>query len=653
MFRVALINMPFASLNLPSIGLTQIENVLGSTYGEKVATEVHYFNHEFAHYLGLDSYKNITSSMNHHNSGFGEWFFRQVAFPEQADNSEKYFGRYYPQKDEAMLKFKSHMLSKREGLTEMLDGLIDKYKLDEANVVGLTSMFSQHVASLAMARRLKERNPNVITVMGGANCESPMGQEIAKNIDYVDFLFSGPGLKSFTAFVGHCLEGDTEQCHAIKGVISRRNCTETQGALPMLGQKPQGVVMGEELDINAGVKLDYGAFLDAVEREFPNREVEPILLFETSRGCWWGERAHCTFCGLNGVTMSYRAMSPERAIEQFESMFAYSDRVSRINCVDNILAKNYMTDVFPKLNTPANVKLFYEVKADLSEEEMEVLAEAGVKTVQPGVESLATSTLKLMKKGISSFSNVFFLKNCVTYDIHPEWNLLVGFPGEGEDVYKKYIEDMPLLAHLPPPSGVFPVRFDRYSPYFMKAKEYELQLKPVDYYEMTYPFSKESINSLAYYFSDHNYGAKYFLMMARWINKMRVKFEAWEARWSSRNYAVPPQLFLVERDGVSHIYDSRSGEAVEYEISEATAMALGMMHDKPKRVADLGKILGHLPGFDAATTMNFLKERGLVFQEGDRYIALVLYKERLSARGPRAHVKQIEGPALPGVQSFR
>ncbi len=626
MLRVALINMPFASLNLPSIGLTQIEYVLKSTYGEKVATEILYLNHEFAHYLGLVPYKDGTSSMNHHNSGIGDWFFRQVAFPDLADNSEKYFGRYYPQRDAATLMFKSYMLGKREGLAGLLDDLIDKYRLDEANVVGMTSMFSQHVASLAMARRLKERNPNVITVMGGANCESPMGQEIAKNVDCVDFVFSGPALKSFTSFIGHCLEGDAEACHSVKGVFSRRNCAAPQGGLPVLGQKPKGAEIGEDLDIDAGVMLDYGPFLDAVEREFPNREVEPILLFETSRGCWWGERAHCTFCGLNGMTMSYRAMSPEKAIEQFESMFAYADRVSRIDCVDNILAKSYMKEVFPHLRTPSNVKLFYEVKADLSEEEVEILAAARVKLVQPGIESLATSTLKLMKKGTSSFSNIFFLKNCVTYDIHPEWNLLVGFPGEGEEVYKKYLEDIPLLAHLPPPSGVFPVRFDRFSPYFVKAEEYGLQLHPVDYYELTYPFPKESISNLAYYFSDHNYGAKYFLMMVRWINEMRAKFEAWEGRWSG-NGTAPPQLFLNQRDGVSHIFDSRSGEPVEYEIGEPMATALGMMYDRPKRVADLEKVLGYLPGFDAATTMNFLKERGLVFQEGDRYIALVLYKE--------------------------
>ena len=24
------------------------------------------------------------------------------------------------------------------------------------------------------------------------------------------------------------------------------------------------------------------------------------ILFESARGCWWGEKQHCTFCGLNG-----------------------------------------------------------------------------------------------------------------------------------------------------------------------------------------------------------------------------------------------------------------------------------------------------------------------------------------------------------------
>ena len=28
------------------------------------------------------------------------------------------------------------------------------------------------------------------------------------------------------------------------------------------------------------------------------------ILYESARGCWWGEKNHCTFCGLNGSSMS-------------------------------------------------------------------------------------------------------------------------------------------------------------------------------------------------------------------------------------------------------------------------------------------------------------------------------------------------------------
>lgn len=41
-------------------------------------------------------------------------------------------------------------------------------------------MFMQHTASLAMSRKLKEQNAGIITVMGGANCDYPMGGVIAR-----------------------------------------------------------------------------------------------------------------------------------------------------------------------------------------------------------------------------------------------------------------------------------------------------------------------------------------------------------------------------------------------------------------------------------------------------------------------------------------
>jgi len=649
MFKIALINMPFGDLRIPSIGLTQLKAVLDEEYQGRIAVDIHYCSHDFARYLGLDLYNSISGSMDHHNAGMGDWLFRQIAFPQTEENSEEYFERYYPFQNKEADALKNSIREKRAGLEDFMDELIDQNTFEEADIVGLTSMFMQNVASFAMARKLKDRNRFLVTVMGGANCESPMGQEIVLNVEQIEYAFSGPGLKSFPAFVRASLAGEMEKRDQINGVFSRRNCASLSKIAPVNPHQPaapslvplmhlnaatvatvieaSGVAttidtFGEELDIDTEVKLDYDLFLDTLESKFPNKQVEPILLFETSRGCWWGEKAHCTFCGLNGTTMNYRAMSPAPALKLFNSLFRYSDRCTVYNCVDNILAKNYLIDVFPFLETPSNIHMFYEVKADLSEKEMEVLSKARVKSVQPGVESLATSTLKLMKKGTSSFQNVSLLKNCLIYDIWPEWNLLVGFPGEGAEVYEKYLQDLPLLRHLPPPSGVLPVRYDRYSPYYVKAKEYELELQPVDFYELIYPFSKESLANLAYYFSDTNLRAKYFLTLMKWLGKVRETFAVWKALWPEGE-STHPELYMKQDGDTTLIHDSRSGEVVEYAISEVSRQMLDLLSQR-QRVGNITKELEHLPDFDASREIAILQEKGLLFHERESYLSLVL-----------------------------
>jgi ribosomal peptide maturation radical SAM protein 1 len=617
MYKIALINMPFGVIRMPSLALTQLKSVVEAEFKDRVSVKIHYLNHDFAHYLGIEFSQMLSMSTESYISGIGDWIFRQAAFPELPDNTETYLRRFFPMQTPQLQAMKQVVLQKRKGLNTFLSGLIDKYGIAEADLVGFTSMFSQNVSSFALARKLKEKNPKIITVMGGASCEAPMGQEIAKNFKPVDFVFSGPGLKSFPQFVRHCLDGEFDKCHSIRGVFSRRNCG--------LGTLTPLTVIGEEVDIDVPIKLDYGEFLETYHKQFGHEGKKPILLFETSRGCWWGQKAHCTFCGLNGQTMNYRAMAPEKALAQFNHLFNYAKHVDRFDSVDNIMPKPYMQEVFARLEPPANVGFFYEVKADLTDEEVQILSRAHVRWLQPGVESLNTSTLKLMKKGTSVFQNLRLLKSCIAYDVHPGWNLLIGFPGEHEDVYKKYLQDIPLLTHLTPPADVFPVRFDRYSPYFKEAKEYGLDLAPMDYYAFIYPFSSGSLMNLAYYFKDRNLGAEYLKWTTKWIRELRGKVDQWRAMWDRNK--TQPQLFLKENGHSTHVHDSRTGKAIEHDIGEIGRQVLAYLDDKPKELSDLAKKMGHISGFDAAREIAALQSKGLIFQEGERYLSLVLPKE--------------------------
>ncbi|HEX8904057.1 MAG TPA: RiPP maturation radical SAM C-methyltransferase, partial [Longimicrobiaceae bacterium] len=522
--------MPLANLAMPSLALTQLQAVARNTFGERVQADVHYLNHDFAQFLTLPAYGELIS-WEHHPTGLGEWFFRAVAFPDVPDNTEEYFQRYYPQHSERNRMIKAFALQKRAGLEAHFQAMIDRYELDRADLVGFTSMFSQNVAVLAMARMIKRRNPNVVVVMGGANCEAPMGREVVDHSPVVDFVFSGPALRSFPELVRCLMEGDQAGCHRIDGVFSRRNRADDRACGTSAIDDALGVPTvrshGVENDVNELVELDYEPFIDTYTRNFPG-EPKPILLFETSRGCWWGERAHCTFCGLNGTTINYRSMRPEGAFRLFNSLFQHAGRVKELQSVDNILPRSYLTDVLPFLDTPPDLFMFYEVKADLGEDDFRVLAKSRVLRIQPGIEALNTSTLKLMRKGTSVFQNLSFLINSVRYGIEPMWNLLIGFPGEEISVYEKYASELHLLTHLVPPSGVYPVRFDRFSPYYEEAGAYGLDLHPLDWYELTYPWPPEALENLAYYFSDHEYGAEYAMNAARMLRPLREQVDRWK-----------------------------------------------------------------------------------------------------------------------------
>src|SRR6266436_9555242 len=110
MLKVALANMPFATLESPSLGLTQLKSVLEShPIGRNCSSEIHYLNHDFAHYMGMPLYQFMSKTGEATHSGIGDWFFRQSAFPAEPDNTETYFRRYFPVFSEEVKKVKAEI----------------------------------------------------------------------------------------------------------------------------------------------------------------------------------------------------------------------------------------------------------------------------------------------------------------------------------------------------------------------------------------------------------------------------------------------------------------------------------------------------------------------------------------------------------------
>ncbi len=93
------------------------------------------------------------------------WFFRSAAFPDVADNADEYIERFYFNEEPETVLVRDFIRNQRARLYSLLDELIDQYDLASSDVVGLPLLFLQTNASLAMARKLKERNPDIFILV--------------------------------------------------------------------------------------------------------------------------------------------------------------------------------------------------------------------------------------------------------------------------------------------------------------------------------------------------------------------------------------------------------------------------------------------------------------------------------------------------------
>ena len=326
---------------------------------------------------------------------------------------------------------------------------VDEILASVPRIVGFSSSFQQHAASLAVAKRLKERAPQTIVLFGGANCEGDMGRETVAAFEFVDAVVSGEGDAIVPVLVERLLRG------SCRGIYPAYTCAA------MRANRPANAPAIVDLDA-----LPYPDFSDYFAALPDVAAAETRLNIETSRGCWWGQKHHCTFCGLNGSAMAYRKKSPKRAVDELEAL-ARTYGVRRFAATDNILDAGYFTTALADLaRRDLGIELFYETKANLREAQIRALADAGVRSIQPGIESLSTPVLVLMRKGVSALRNVQTLKWCRAAGIAVTWNVLYGFPGESPDDYRAMEALVPLLAHLTPPSYVGRLRLDRYSPMY-------------------------------------------------------------------------------------------------------------------------------------------------------------------------------------------
>jgi ribosomal peptide maturation radical SAM protein 1 len=474
--------MPFGALERPPLSLGLLKAHCGRL---DVPCDVRHLTFRFADLVGLEDYQWACSDDVPYTAFAGEWLFAEALHGPRPEADAAYLDEVLrgtwqlPEADvERLLRIRSRV-------EPFLRACLAEVPWDVYTFVGFTSVFQQNVASLALADRVKQHHPDLTVAFGGANWEDTMGVALLKAFPFVDLAFSGEADESFPAVLAARRAG--EPLDEIAGVA-------------MAGGPARPAPVGRVHDLDSVPVPDFSDYFEQKDRS-EAAGLEAMLLMETARGCWWGERSHCTFCGLNGATMTFRSKSPDRVVAEFQHLRAtYGARTFSV--VDDILDMSFFRTVLPRLAAAhLGLDVFWEIKANLTLEQVRVLKEAGVTMVQPGVESLSDHVLKLMRKGTTTFRNVQLLKWCKEVGVEPFWNLLYGFPGETEEDYRETADHIAAIWHLDPPTACGPIRLDRFSPYHSDPAAFGMvNLRPMSPFGYLYPVGDEALMDISYYF---------------------------------------------------------------------------------------------------------------------------------------------------------
>ncbi len=558
--EICLVNMPLSSIVRPSLALGLLKSILQR---DGLSTKVVYPNLWYVEFAGAQYQAALLLPRT--EECLVDWLFSRAAFPDHDGDPDGFLDMLFQNHpdllEDAGSDPRRELLELRRRTPEFIEWTAARILAESPRIVGCTSTFQQHVASLALLRRIRELAPEVVTLMGGANCETVMGRTTHREFPWVDVVVSGEADDVIAPLCRQLLERGRDLDPATLPPHVFAPCHRVLGYPSAPGG--DGLPRGTTASLAGLPAPDFDDYFHRELDEFLYRNyIRPGLPYESSRGCWWGQKSHCSFCGLNGGGMGFRSKPAEQVTREIEDLVdRYGPR--RIETVDNIIDMTYFDRVLPHFATSERkLNIFYETKSNLKRRQIETFRRSGVNWIQPGIESLHSEILERVGKGVSAYQNVQTLKWCRQFGVFAFWNVIAGIPGERDEWYVEMARWLPSIEHLQP-GNLCELRYDRYSPYFNDPEAHGIALRPCRQYEAVYPLSPDALGEQAYFFINSRSRLADLLRGGErpGLKRLFALLDAWRPRWPR----LPRLEWSHELDG-DVVIDERRCTAEEHHI---------------------------------------------------------------------------------------
>jgi ribosomal peptide maturation radical SAM protein 1 len=619
--RVVLASLPWTTLSEPSLGLAILKSVLNEA---SIECRVRHLNLFALRHLRAATYCTLANVF-----ALNDFLFAGAIDPHVSTAQR----RWLRSKTVEALSYGLIDHAAHGGIDGVVDELLrlrqdvfpawlgecaDEIVASDPTLLGLTCMFDQTIASVALAALVKGRAPHVLVALGGYAVRTPTAEAIVGSFPWVDAVCVTEG-EAVIEPLARASAGELA-LHDVPGLCLRDNAADAGVGIGVgVGRSARHTAPPPAVDMETVPDPDFDDFYADLERLDSEEEIEVAvdrLPVENSRGCWWGAAKHCVFCGIKDDDLVFRARSASRTIAALDALH---DRygVSGFRFSDYILPREYYKTLVPELIARGTkYMLTAEMKSNVTPGRFALLAEAGFTEVQPGIESFSTPVLRAMDKGVSAAQNVLTLMLGATFGVRVHYNLLYGFPSDRAEDYEALLASLPRLFHLDPPSTRLEVQVTRHAPLQVDPSRFGIA-------EAVYDPSYDLIFS-ADFRRDHRFDlgdfCYYYARPFENAPRLRRLYDAIDRtvdQWKRERGERQVELRVVADDGESmRIVDSRSCPSQEIVLRGPARDMLARCREPTS--AD------RLVAASGAGALDELDERWLVFRDGDLVVSLVV-----------------------------
>jgi len=614
--RVVLASMPWTTVAQPSLGLAAIKPYLDQA---NISARIYHANLDLLQFVSVETYDLVAECW-----ALNEFLFTAILEPRIDERQKeelrrrceslaagKGSGKYSTVADFARLI----MTLRNEVMPIYLVRCAERILEADPTFVGFTCLFDQTLASVALAKLLKEANPKLLVCLGGYAVQHESGTEVLNAFPWIDCIARGDG-EPVVAPLAWASTGE-RPLDDIPGVTTRGN----------LAARPNAAA--PKWDMTRARTPDFNDWFEDVRRLEDEHKVSirtHRLPIESSRGCWWGQKHHCTFCGIDEETLKYRAKSAAQVVGEIRELRNRYGADIQFRFADYIFPHGFTRDLLPMLaEFDPPLCLEAEIKANLSRESLRAFAGAGFASLQPGIESFSSPVLRKMRKGVKGIQNVKLLKWGYEEGVEIQYNFLYGFPDDAADDYDALLVNVPLLYHLTPPATHTEVGVTRFAPLQAEPQRFGFPREPTHHHFYDVLFSDAFVDSSGFNVDNYCY-----LFDSYFTNSPELKLRYDQLgiqidHWKGQHRAGDVHLGYERRSDGYVFSDSRYGKVEQYVIDGLAADIYALCDRDSIGLDALARDLGMAAAEERQALMSGierLKARRLLWTEDDQLFGL-------------------------------